>query len=101
MNEQPGFIVIAEFPIKPGEVDAFVALAHEDAHQSLTHEPGCLQFDVLLAEDNAQCVVLHEAYADRAAFDAHTQMSHYEPFKTGSAPLLAAQPTVRFFHIAR
>lgn len=99
MSDQPGFIVIAEFQIKPGDVDRFIELAHEDAGQSLANEPGCHQFDVLVAEDDEHRVVLHEAYTDRAAFDAHTQMPHYAPFKQGSGPLLAADPVVRFFHI--
>lgn len=101
MSDQSGFVVIAEFRIKPGQLQAFLELAYEDSRQSLANEPGCHQFDVLLAEDGAELVVLHEVYSDRAAFDAHTQMPHYEPFKQGSEPLLAADPVVRFFQVSR
>lgn len=94
------FTVIAEFLIKPGERDAFLALAHEDARQSLAHETGCHQFDVLISENEPNQVVLHECYTDRAAFEAHKGMPHYAPFKDGSAPLLADTPLVRTFTAA-
>lgn len=100
MSAQPGFVVIAEFAIKPGERAAFLEHAHEDARQSLANEDGCHQFDVLVPEDAGNVVVLHEAYTDRAAFDAHTRMPHYQPFKDGTTPLLAADPVVRFFVLA-
>lgn len=99
MSQQPGFVVIAEFQVKPGQQQAFLELAHEDARQSLANEDGCHQFDVLIAEDDDHRIVLHEAYTDRAAFDTHTQMPHYAPFKEGSAPLIAEDPVVRFFRV--
>lgn len=99
MSDQPSFVVIAEFPVKDGQRDAFLEHAHEDARQSLANEPGCHQFDVLTTADDDTQVVLHEAYTDRAAFDAHTAMPHYQPFKEATGPLLAGEPTVRFFDI--
>ncbi|MDA3921608.1 MAG: putative quinol monooxygenase [Salinisphaera sp.] len=99
MSNAAGFIVIAEFHIKPDEVNAFLALAHEDSAQSLANEPGCHQFDVLTSDSDETLVVLHEAYTDRAAFDAHMQMPHYAPFKESSAPLLTGEPFVRFFQV--
>lgn len=92
-----GFTVIAEFQVKPGQRDAFVELAHEDARRSLADEPGCHQFDVLIGEADPNLVVLHECYTDREAFETHMNMPHYPPFKSGSEPLLATAPHVRFF----
>lgn len=100
MSVQPGFIVIAEFAIRPGQREAFVEHAREDARQSLTNEQGCHQFDVLVPEDADDRVVLHEVYTDRAAFETHTRMPHYQPFKDATAPLLDAEPVVRFFATA-
>ncbi|WP_423824085.1 putative quinol monooxygenase [Salinisphaera sp. SPP-AMP-43] len=97
MSSKPGFIVIAEFQVKPDELDRFLELAHEDARQSLTHEADCHQFDVLAPIGQDNTVILHEAYTDRGAFDTHTRMPHYQPFKDGTTPLLAADPVVRFF----
>lgn len=100
MADTTQFVVIAEFQIKAGQVPAFLALAHNDASESLANEEGCFTFDVLTPEGSEDVVVLHEVYRDRAAFEHHTQMPHYAPFKEGSAPLLAADPSVRFFYTA-
>lgn len=99
MPDRAGFVVIAEFPVKPDQVAAFLELAHEDLRQSLANEPGCHQFDVLRADNDDLLIVLHEVYTDRAAFEAHIQMPHYAPFKKGTTPLLASEPIVRFFAV--
>ncbi|OHV13949.1 putative quinol monooxygenase [Kushneria phosphatilytica] len=101
MSEAVGqFVVIAEFNVREGELDAFLALAHNDANESLANEHGCHQFDVLVPEDGSNKVILHEVYTDRDAFEQHMQMPHYAPFKEGTAPLLADEPMVRFFNPA-
>lgn len=95
-----GFVVLAEFRIKEGQRDAFLALAHNDANESLANESGCHQFDVLVPEESGNTVVLHEVYTDRAAFEKHMTMPHYQPFKDGTDPLLEEAPNVRFFQPA-
>ncbi|WP_438768270.1 putative quinol monooxygenase [Kushneria sp. TE3] len=90
------FVVLAEFRIKQGQRDAFLALAHNDANESLANESGCHQFDVLVPEEDGNIVILHEVYTDRAAFDNHMAMPHYKPFKEGTDPLLEEAPNVRF-----
>lgn len=92
-----GFTVIAEFQIMPGELEAFLELAHEDARRSLADEAGCHQFDVLTDETDPTRVVLYECYTDRKAFETHLDMPHYAPFKSASTPLLSSPPNVRFF----
>ncbi|GHC15877.1 antibiotic biosynthesis monooxygenase [Kushneria pakistanensis] len=93
---KPSFVVLAEFNIRKGQRDAFLALAHNDANESLANESGCHQFDVLVPEEDGNTVILHEVYTDRAAFDKHLEMPHYKPFKEGTDPLLEGEPTVRF-----
>ncbi|WP_110670532.1 putative quinol monooxygenase [Salinicola halophilus] len=100
MSDTSQFVVIAEFSIKPGQVPAFLALAHNDANESLANEEGCLSFEVLTPEGSEDLVVLHEVYRDRAAFEHHMSMPHYAPFKEGGAPLLEGEPKVRFFYPA-
>ncbi|MCK0753985.1 putative quinol monooxygenase [Chromohalobacter japonicus] len=99
-STQSHFVVLAEFRIKEGQIPAFLALAHNDANESLANEEGCLAFDVLTPEGSDNLVVLHEVYRDRDAFEHHMQMPHYAPFKEGSAPLLEGEPNVRFFYTA-
>ena len=51
---QPGkpaaFVVIPEFVVKPDCIDAFLALAQDDASHSVADEAGCRQFDVVQME---------------------------------------------------
>lgn len=98
MTNQADFIVIARFPVKPEQRQAFLEHAREDARQSLREEPGCHQFDILIAADDDNTVVLIEAYTDRAAFDAHTKMPHFQPFMDNTKPLLRQDPQIEFFH---
>jgi autoinducer 2-degrading protein len=96
-GEDMPFVVIAEFTLKAGMLNEFLTFAHADANASLANEEGCFAFDVLTSESDTNLVVLHEIYRDREAFDRHTQMPHYPPFKKGTAPLLDGDPRVRFF----
>jgi quinol monooxygenase YgiN len=91
------FVVIAEFTAKPGQRQALLAVAFEDARASLANEEGCLAFDVLTSAEFENLVVLHEVYTSAAAFEAHKEMPHYAPFKTHSAPLIDGTPVVRVF----
>jgi len=90
------FVIIAEFTIKPGCIDAFLELARQDARGSVANEAGCRQFDALLPEAASDQVVLYEVYDDRAAFEVHLQSAHYFPFRDGVPALTIGDPKVRF-----
>lgn len=90
-----GFVVIAEFQVKPGRMDQFLALAREDASHSVRDEPGCRRFDVTVLEGGGDRVLFYEIYDDRAAFDAHLATPHLARFRTGF-PALADPLPVRF-----
>jgi (4S)-4-hydroxy-5-phosphonooxypentane-2,3-dione isomerase len=52
------------------------AAAVANATASLTHEPGCLRFDVIAGEDE-DTVLLYEIYADADAFAQHREHPHF------------------------
>jgi quinol monooxygenase YgiN len=89
-----GFAVIVTFRPKPGAADRFRDLVLANAADSLRLEPGCRQFDVVLAEGEGTTVVLYEIYEDRAAFDAHMAMPHYVRFAAATNDLIAAKTVV-------
>jgi quinol monooxygenase YgiN len=89
-------VIIAEFTIKPGCIDAFLELTRQDARGSVANEAGCQQFDALLPETASDQVVLYEVYDDRAAFEVHLQSAHYLPFRDGVPALTIGEPKVRF-----
>ncbi|MGX7705193.1 putative quinol monooxygenase [Methylobacterium sp. Gmos1] len=90
------FVVIAEFRVKPGCLDAFLDLAHDDARSSVAGEPGCSAFDVAVSESDPRTVVFYEVYDDRAAFDAHLETPHLARFRAGFPALIEEERPVRF-----
>ena len=83
----PRLVIIAEFDVKPGAMDAFLAAAREDAQASLRDEPGCRRFDVLTPDGGGDKVVLYEIYDDDAAFAAHMETPHFAAFHDAIADL--------------
>ncbi|MDI4667119.1 antibiotic biosynthesis monooxygenase [Xanthobacter autotrophicus] len=89
------FVVIAEFDVQPARLDAFLALARDDAAHSVADEPGCRQFEVIVLEGTST-VVFYEVYDDRAAFDAHLETPHLARFRDGFGVLVTGEQRVRF-----
>ncbi|ODN69536.1 putative quinol monooxygenase [Methylobrevis pamukkalensis] len=90
------FVVIAEFRVKPGSMDAFLAAALDDARHSVADEPGCRQFDVIVPEGDGDAVVFYEVYDSRAAFDAHLETPHLDRFRAAFPALITEERPVRF-----
>jgi quinol monooxygenase YgiN len=63
--------VIGTIEVKPGTREEVLraVLAHRE--RSLRDEPGTLQFEVLVTNDDANKILLFELYADTQAFEAH------------------------------
>lgn len=89
------FVVVAEFVVKPGCMDAFMAHALDDASHSLSEEAGCLQFDVLRLSDQPDAVVFYEVYRSQQAFDAHLRTPHVERFRAILTQLVQSERPVR------
>ena len=56
----------------PGFRDQVVAALLEHRTRCLKDEPGTLQFEVLLPENDDSYIVLFELYADQSALTAHS-----------------------------
>lgn len=96
-NPQEGaFVVIAEFKVKKGRMEAFLEAAHDDARHSLKDEPGCRQFDVVQPHGQEDAVVFYEVYDSREAFDAHLATPHLARFREAFPPLIIEERPVRF-----
>ncbi len=53
-----------------------VELLSAHADRSMTLEPGCLRFDVVVPRDDADKIYIHEVYTDDAAVAAHRASDH-------------------------
>lgn len=85
------FVVIVEVEVAAGQMEAFLPLVTANARASVAEEPGCHQFDVCVARDRADFVMLYEVYDDEAAFQAHKQTAHFARFDAAAGPLMAAK----------
>ena len=94
--EKSEFVVIAEFLVNEGSLDAFLTVAIDDATHSVSDEPGCLQFDVSCSADRPNMVTFYEVYKSRAAFDAHLEAPHLIRFQEAFPDLVEAELPVKF-----
>jgi len=79
-------VVVAEFRLKPGCRERFLEIARNHARTSLAREPGCRQFDVVEAGEEA--MLFYEVYADAEAFARHKTEPHLERFREATAALV-------------
>lgn len=94
-----GFVILAEFDLRPGAVAEFLRHVGDNAGASVRDEPGCRRFDVLVPEaearDGAPRVVLYEIYDSPACFDAHLRTPHYRTFEEATKALVSGRSVRR------
>jgi quinol monooxygenase YgiN len=77
-------IVIAQFQIDPQQFDAYLKLIKGHAARSLQLDPGCRQFDVMVAEEPKHTVMLYEVYDDEASFQGHANAPRMAEFRAAT-----------------
>lgn len=82
------FSVCVEFRVVPGQKEAFLLLMQHHAATSLREEPGCIQFDVIQCDAEADVVMLYETYTDEAAFEAHASTDRFAATGEKIAPMI-------------
>ena len=75
MSDSDAFHVLARWRVRDGQMDAVSRLLPELV-AATRREPGNRRYDVY--QRGADELILVESYADRAAFDAHRQSSHFQ-----------------------
>jgi autoinducer 2-degrading protein len=63
--------LVVEFNIKVGQREAFLEIMRGHVAGTKQDEEGCLQFDILIPEDDDNKVMLVEMYLDNTALDIH------------------------------
>ncbi len=92
------FVLVVELKIKPDHVEGFRELIANQARRSVADEPGCHQFDVSQAEEDASTFLAYEVYTDAAAFDAHTQTEWFAEFLERAKLMMGREPSLRRFN---
>jgi autoinducer 2-degrading protein len=80
--------LVVEYRVKPDHREAFLRLMREHAAGTLVEEAGCLQFDVLLPQEDASRVFLYEVYRDDAAFQEHNKSARLAQTRGSYADML-------------
>jgi len=73
--------------IKPAMREKFLKAIEEDALGSERDEPGCLRFNVLQDEKDANVYYFYEVYKDQAALEAHRAAPHYAVWRAAADTL--------------
>jgi quinol monooxygenase YgiN len=88
------FANVVTIDVAPGRRDEVVALLL--AHKArLKHEPGTLQFEVLLPKDDDTKVRVYEMYRDAAAFEVHLNAPSLAQWKKETAAMVVKLHGVR------
>jgi quinol monooxygenase YgiN len=69
----PKFAIVATIKTVPGRRDEYLRFLDAHGKRCLATEPGTLQFDILLPQEEAEAdtVMLYEVYASPEAFQTH------------------------------
>jgi (4S)-4-hydroxy-5-phosphonooxypentane-2,3-dione isomerase len=88
--------IIVRFTIVPEMMDCFVDLVRENARLSVSVEPGCERFDVLVPRDRKAEIVLYELYNSTEQFNDHLSRPHYLTFDAATRSMVVEKRVERF-----
>jgi len=91
------YVVVVSFGVLEQHVQQFEQALLRNANDSLTHEEGCLVFDVSKSETEAS-YFLYEVYSDEAAFELHLHARHFVEFSEATGPWVRSK-AVRTFRL--
>jgi quinol monooxygenase YgiN len=73
--------------VKPEESERFLKAIEVDALGSEGDEPGCMRFNVLHDQQDANVYYFYEVYRDEAAIEAHRAAPHYAVWRAAADTL--------------
>jgi (4S)-4-hydroxy-5-phosphonooxypentane-2,3-dione isomerase len=83
----------------PEQFDKFMAAAKENAVASVK-DPGCREFNVLVANNDPHHVMFFEVYDNAAALDAHRQTDHYKKYQATTKDMVAKRDVRQFSSVS-
>jgi quinol monooxygenase YgiN len=97
----PAVVNLVTFAVPATGMERFLAISKTNSEASLK-EPGITGFDVLVARDTPNTVLLVESYRDEAAYKAHRVTPHFLAFVEGAKEIGATRTAVvanRYFPV--
>ncbi len=79
---------IAELEIDPAQLDAYIGILAEEQEASVRLEPGVLMLHSVSLKGQPNHIRLLEAYASKAAYEAHIRAPHFIKYKTSTEKMV-------------
>ena len=79
--------IFVKVRIKADTRDKFLKAIEHDQIHSEADEPGCLRFNVLQDQKDANTYYFYEIYKDQAAIEAHRAAPHYAVWREAADTL--------------
>lgn len=87
----PAIALVVEIRTQPGQRDAFLARLRQHRAKVLANDPGCRGFEILLAEEEPDSLVLYEAYQDEQALEEHDAAPYFQAYREDTAAMIASR----------
>jgi (4S)-4-hydroxy-5-phosphonooxypentane-2,3-dione isomerase len=95
----PLLVIVVEYDIVPGQIDAYLAALKENAAASV-QEPGCRELNVLVSQKDPNHVLIFEVYDDAAALQAHRETDHFKKYAAATKDMVAKREARPFSSVA-
>ncbi len=89
----PAVVNLVTFTVPAEGMERFLAISKTNSEAS-RKEPGITGFDVLVARDTPNTVLLVESYRDEAAYKSHRVTPHFLAFVEGAKEIGATRTAV-------
>jgi (4S)-4-hydroxy-5-phosphonooxypentane-2,3-dione isomerase len=84
----PKFATVGTIEVIPGRRDQILPLTVAHKVRCLRDEPGTVQFEILLPNDDDTKVLLYEVYRDAAAFEVHRNGASFTRWREETAGMV-------------
>ena len=74
-------VLIAHLDVNASHLDKYLPLIKAHAQNSVQIEPGCLRFEILVAEKSPTHLILFEVYTDNEALESHSNSEHMSEYR--------------------
>jgi quinol monooxygenase YgiN len=87
--------IVATIKTAPGKRDEYLTHLRAHAERCRAHEPGTVQFEILVPHNEADTVMLYEVYTDADAFQVHWNGESIKQVRKDTEGLQASLSGVR------
>jgi quinol monooxygenase YgiN len=89
------YAIVATIKTVPGKRDEYLTFLKAHGKRCLATEPGTLQFEIMVPQEEADTIMLYELYASPEAFQTHRNGPSIQQMRQESAGLQVSLTGVR------